>query len=98
MIARAGEFSATLDSTIKYDDKCQAFFENYLDQGTGTSEGATKLNHQSALADGAFGISMPNSVLTNVAFNEQAMMMLDVSIKAVGAGADTSTALVEVAC
>ena len=44
VIARAGEFSATLDSTIKYDDKCQAFFENYLDQGTGATEGVTKLN------------------------------------------------------
>ena len=83
VIAKAGEFSATLDSTIK---------------STGTSECATKLNHQSALADGAFGISMPSSVLTNVAFNEQAMMMLDVSMKAVGAGASSSTALVEVAC
>ena len=95
VIARAGEFSATLDSTIKYDDKCQAFFENYLDQSTGASEGITKLNHQSALADANFGISIPKSVLTNVAFNEQAMMMLDVSLKAVGSG---SVALVEVAC
>ncbi len=98
VIARAGEFSATLDSTIKYDDKCQAFFENYLDQSTGTSEGATLLNNDGSLTDGAFGISMPSSVLTNVAFNEQAMMMLDVSMKAVGAGASSSTALVEVAC
>ena len=95
VIARAGEFSATLDSTIKYDDKCQAFFENYLDQVTGTTEGVTKLNHQDALANANFGISMPKSVLTNVAFNEQAMMMLDVSLKAVGSG---SVALVEVAC
>jgi len=38
---------------------------------------------------------MPASVLTSVAFNEQAMMMMDVSIKATGGGA---TALVEVAC
>ena len=84
-----------MDATIKYDDKCQAFFENFRDQSTGASEGATLLNHQSALADANFGISMPASVLTNVAFNEQAMMMMDVSIKASGGG---STALVEVAC
>jgi hypothetical protein len=94
-ISRAGEFSATLDATIKYDDKCQAFFENFQDQATGASEGATLLNHQAALADDNFGISIPASVITNVAFNEQAMMMMDVSIKATGGG---STALVEVAC
>ena len=97
-ISRAGEFSATLDATIKYDDKCQAFFENFQDQVTGASEGVTLLNNDSALTDANFGINMPASVLTNVAFNEQAMMMMDVSVKAVGAGVGSSTALVEVAC
>lgn len=97
-ISRAGEFSATLDATIKYDDKCQAFFENFQDQVTGASEGATLLNNDSSLTDANFGISMPASVITNVAFNEQAMMMMDVSVKAVGAGVGSSTALVEVAC
>ena len=97
-ISRAGEFSATLDSTVKYDDKVQAFFENFQDQVTGASEGATLLNNDSSLTDGAFGISMPASVMTNVAFNEQAMMMMDLSVKAIGAGVASSTALVEVAC
>jgi hypothetical protein len=97
-ISRAGEFSATLDATVKYDDKVQAFFENFQDQVTGASEGATLLNNDSSLTDGAFGISMPASVMTNVAFNEQAMMMMDVSVKAIGAGVGSSTALVEVAC
>ena len=94
-ISRSGEFSATLDATIKYDDKCQAFFENFMDQATGVSEGITLLNNDSALTDANFGINIPASVITNVAFNEQAMMMMDVSIKATGGGA---TALVEVAC
>jgi len=98
VIARAGEFSATLDATVKYDDKCEDFFKNFSEQVTGASEGATLLNNDSSLTDGAFGISMPSSIMTNVAFNEQAMMMLDVSIKAVGAGTGSSTALVEVAC
>jgi len=97
-ISRAGEFSATLDATVKYDAKVQAFFENFQDQVTGASEGATLLNNDSSLTDGAFGISMPASVMTNVAFNEQAMMMMDVSVKAIGAGVGSSTALVEVAC
>ena len=38
---------------------------------------------------------MPKTVLTNVAFNEGDVMMLDISVKAVG---DGSNALVEVAC
>ena len=46
-------------------------------------------------ADGSFGIVMAKSVLTNVAFNEGDVMMLDISVKAVG---DGSNALVEVAC
>ena len=95
IISRSGEFSATLDATLKYDANTSVFFENFMDQATGVSEGATLLNHQAALADANFGISMPASVLTSVAFNEQAMMMMDVSIKATGGGA---TALVEVAC
>jgi hypothetical protein len=95
IISRSGEFSATLDATLKYDANTSVFFENFMDQATGASEGATLLNHQAALADANFGISMPASVLTSVAFNEQAMMMMDVSVKATGGG---STALVEVSC
>ena len=94
LVSRAGEFSATLDSTIKYDDKCEDFFEKLNNQTYG-STGATLLNHQGSLANDAFGISMPNSILTNVSFNEGDIMMLDVSVKALGSG---STALLEVAC
>ena len=97
-ISRAGEFSATLDSTIKYDDKCEDFFEKFNGQTTGTSTGATLLNHQGSLADDNFGISIPASVITNVAFNESTIMMLDVSLKAIGSGVGSSTALIEVAC
>ena len=56
------------------------------------------LNHQGALADDNFGISIPASVITNVAFNESTIMMLDVSLKAIGSGVGSSTALIEVAC
>ena len=87
-----------MDASVKYDPKCQAFFENFQDQATGASEGATLLNNDSSLTDANFGISMPSSVITSVAFSEQAAMMLDVSVKAVGAGVGSSTALVEVAC
>ena len=97
-ISRSGEFSATLDATVKYDSNCQEYFENFQDQATGASEGVTILNNDSSLTDAYFGISMPKSVITSVAFSEQAAMMLDVSVKAVGAGVGSSTALVEVAC
>ena len=96
-ISRAGEFSATLDATAKYDVNTEpliASFNNQTQQGS-TAAQESKLNHQDALADGSFGIVMAKSVLTNVALNEGDVMMLDVSIKAVG---DGSNALVEVAC
>ena len=96
-VSRAGEFSATLDVTAKYDantEPLMASFNNQTQQAA-TAAQETKLNHQDALADGSFGISMPKTILTNVAFNEGDVMMLDVSAKAVG---DGSNALVEVAC
>ena len=98
LCARASEFSATLDVTTKYDNLTEDMFQVLNNQSTGASQGATKLNHQSALADAAFGISLPASILTNVAFNEGDVMMLDLSVKALGAGIGSSTALVEVAC
>jgi len=98
LCARAGEFSATLDATVKYDDLTEDMFQVFNNQSSGASQGATKLNHQSALAADNFGISMPSSVLTNVGFNEGDIMMLDLSVKALGAGIGSSTALVEVAC
>ena len=97
VISRAGEFSVTLDATVKYDGHTRGSFERFNNQ---TQEGATAaqptlLNHQSALAADNFGISIPKTVLTNVAFNEADVMMLDLSVKGVG---DGSNALVEVAC
>ena len=97
IVSRAGEFSATLDATAKYDVNTEpliASFNNQTQQAA-TAAQASLLNNDSSLTDGAFGISMPKSVLTNVAFNEGDVMMLDISVKAVG---DSSNALVEVAC
>ena len=97
VISRAGEFSATLDVTAKYDANTEpliASFNNQTQDGS-TAAQATILNNDGSLTDGAFGISMLKTVLTNVAFNEGDVMMLDVSVKAVG---DASNALVEVAC
>ena len=98
LCTRAGEFSATLDVTVKYDDNTEDMFEVLNNQSTGASKGATILNNDASLTDANFGISFPKSVLTNVAFNEGDIMMLDLSVKAVGSGIGSSTALVEVAC
>ena len=97
VISRAGEFSVTLDATVKYDDKTEDFFEKFNSQsevGTVAAQ-ETKLNHQDALAAESFGISIPKTVLTNVSFNEGDVMMLDLSVKGVG---DGSNALVDVSC
>jgi len=97
IVSRAGEFSAVLDATAKYDANTEpliASFNNQTQQGA-TAAQASIMNNDASLTDGAFGISLPKSILTNVAFNEADVMMLDISVKAVG---DGSNALVEVAC
>ena len=98
LCARAGEFSATLDTTVKYDDNTEDMFEVFNNQTTGASKGITLLNDDGTLADTKFGINMPSSVLTNVSFNEGDIMMLDLSVKALGEAPGSSTAVVEVAC
>ena len=95
LCARAGEFSATLDATVKYDNLTEDMFQLFNNQSVAVSEGVTLLNDDGTLANTKFGINIPKSVLTNVSFNEGDIMMLDLSIKALGNGSD---ALVEVAC
>ena len=97
VVSRAGEFSATLDATAKYDANTEpliASFNNQTQEGS-TGSQATILNNDGSLNDGVFGIKMDKTILTNVAFNEGDVMMLDISVKAVG---DSSNALVEVSC
>ena len=98
LATRVGEISASADFTIKYDANTDVLFENFHDQVTGASEGATLMGADATPSDGQFEFKFASSVMTNVAFNEGDMMMLDVSVKAVGAGIGSSTALFEVAC
>ena len=49
-------------------------------------------------SDGEFEFKFASSVITNVSLSEGDMMMVDVAVKAVGAGIGDSTALFEVAC
>ena len=95
---RAGEISATADFTLMYDSNTAALFQTFNNQTAGASQGATLMNHQSALADANIGFKFTGSALTNVAFSEGSLMMVDCSVKALGSGIGSSTALVEVAC
>ena len=96
--ARVGEISATADFNIKYDTNTDAMFENFNDQSTGSSEGATLMATDATPSDGEFEFKFASSVITSVAFSEGDMMGLDVSVKALGAGIGSSTELFEVAC
>ena len=96
--SRVGEISALADFTIKYDSTFSGFFNTFNSQTAGASTGATLMNHQSTLDNANFGFKMARSALTNVAFSEGDMMQLDCSVKALGAGIGSSTALVEIAC
>ena len=96
--SRVGEVVATADFTVKYDDNTDVLFENFHDQVTGASEGATLMATDDTPSDGEFEFKFSNSVITSVGFNEGDMMMLDVSVKAVGAGIGSSTELFEISC
>ena len=98
LATRVGEVSATADFNIKYDTNTDVLFENFHDQATGSSEGATLMGPDNDPSDGEFAFKFDRSIMTNVAMSEGDMMMLDVSVKAVGAGVDQSGDLFEVAC
>ena len=95
---RAGEISATADFTVMYDSNTSVLFETFNNQTAGASQGATLMNHQASLADANIGFKFASSALTNVAFSEGSLMMLDCSVKALGAGIGSSTELFSVAC
>ena len=96
--SRVGEVSATADFNVKYDDNTDVLFENFTDQVTGASEGATLMATDDTPSDGEFEFKLASSVITSVALSEGDMMAVDVSVKAVGAGIGSSTALFEIAC
>ena len=96
--SRVSEVSATAAFIVKYDDNSDVMFENFHDQATGASEGATLMATDATPSDGEFEFKLAGSVITSVAFSEGDMMSLDVSVKAVGSGIGSSTALFEIAC
>jgi hypothetical protein len=95
---RAGEISATADFTCVYDSNTSAMFENFNDQATGSSEGSTLMGADATPSDGSFEFKFASSVITDISFSDAGLMMLNASVKAVGAGIGSSTALYEVSC
>ena len=98
LASRLGEVSATADFSTKYDANTDSMFEIWHDQSAGASQGATLMGTDATPSDGEFEFKFASSVVTSVAFSEGDMMMVDISVKALGAGIGSSTALFEVAC
>lgn len=95
---RAGEASATASFTVLYDTNFIDLFETFNNQTTGASQGITSMNPDSTIGDSDFGFKMSNSIITELSYNEGNLMMLDVSVKALGSGEGSSTALITVGC
>jgi hypothetical protein len=95
---RAGEISATADFTCVYDANTAGLMETFNNQTTGASQGSTLMGADATPSDGSFEFKFASSVLTDVSFSDAGLMMLNASVKAVGAGIDQATALFEVSC
>lgn len=95
---RAGEISASADFTCVYDANTAGLMETFNNQTTGASQGSTLMGADATPSDGSFEFKFASSVLTDVSFSDAGLMMLNASVKAVGAGIGSSTALFEVSC
>lgn len=82
-VARGAECSVTHDCQVKYDSETKGFVNSFDTQTAAMAENTFIIAN-----DGNFGIDTANGVLTNVAYSEGDIMMLDVSIKAVDDGTD----------
>ena len=85
--ARGSETAITATTTVKLDDITRGLVHEFQQQASGTADDAASL----VLTQGTstnFSITMPRSILTNVAYNEGDIMMMDVEMKGVGSGTD----------
>ena len=83
VVSRGAECSVTHDCQIKYDGNTKGLVNSFDTQTAALAENMFIITN-----DGKFGIDTANGVLTNVAYSEADIMMLDVSIKAVDDGTD----------
>ena len=83
VVSRGAECSVTHDCQVKYDGNTKGLVSSF--------DGQTSANAETTFIvvnNGKFGVDTANGVLTNVAYSEGDIMMLDVSIKAVDDGTD----------
>ena len=83
VVSRSAECSVTHDCQIKYDGNTKGLVNSFDTQSAAKAEETFII-----VNDGNFGVDTANGVLTNVAYSEGDIMMLDVSIKAVDDGSD----------
>lgn len=87
-VTRGSEFAVTFDTQIKYDALTKGLVNTFDTQSAATA--ANLFQYDNSVA---FGIDIDNGVLTNVAYSEGDVMMLDVSGKATS---DGSTNLIDI--
>ena len=82
-VARGAKCSVTHDCQVKYDSETKGFVNSFDGQTAAMAENTFIIAN-----NGKFGVDTANGVLTNVAYSEGDIMMLDVSIEAVDDGTD----------
>ena len=96
VIGRGAEFSATLDAQIVYNVDSEALINTFEAGAAFTTNGVIICgNHATIGSQSLFGFHIDTSSLTNAAYSEGDVMMLDTSWKAL---ALTSGHLVEITC
>ena len=95
---RIGAVSANADFNVKYDANTDILIQTFHEQTTGTSQGATLMATDDTPSNNEFEFKFANSILTDVSFSDAGLMMVNASVKAVGAGIGSSTALFEISC
>ena len=82
-VARGAECSVTHDCQVKYDSETKGFVNSFDTQTAAMAENTFIIAN-----NGNWGVDTANGVLTNIAYSEGDIMMLDGSIKAVDDGTD----------
>lgn len=80
-VSRGAECAVTVDTQVKYDDNTKGFVNSF-----DTQTAATNGNTFVVVNNGKFGLEASDGILTNVAYSEGDIMMLDCSLKAVSDG------------
>ena len=83
VVSRGAECSVTHDCQIKYDGNTKGLVNSFDTQTAAMAENSFNITN-----NGKFGVDTANAVLTNVAYSEGDIMMLDASLKAVDDGTD----------